>query len=109
MTSRSTSETFRALHERYRSSTGQTVEVFRAIALRLAAAPAEATALDSLRRQLHRLRGTAGSYGFHDASELAASLEERVIDWVADDTLEAADRATIVARFARSLEIAFSE
>lgn len=107
MTPQSNSETLRSLHERYRASTGQIVEIFRAHALRLVASPTDAALIDSLRRELHRLHGTAGSYGFHDASELAGTLESRVVEWATDDTLEAADRAAIVAHFARSLETAF--
>jgi chemotaxis protein histidine kinase CheA len=107
VTPQSNSETLRSLHERYRASTGQIVEIFRAHALRLVAAPTDAALIDSLRRELHRLHGTAGSYGFHDASELAGMLESRVVEWATDDTLEAADRAAVVARFARSLETAF--
>jgi chemotaxis protein histidine kinase CheA len=107
MTPQSNSETLRSLHERYRASTGQIVEIFRAYALRLVATPTDAALIDSLRREVHRLHGTAGSYGFQDASELAGTLESRVAEWATDDTLEAADRAAIVARFARSLEAAF--
>jgi chemotaxis protein histidine kinase CheA len=107
VTHQSSSETLRSLHERYRASTGQIVEIFRAHALRLVATPTDTAVIDSLRRELHRLHGTAGSYGFHDASQLAGALESRVIEWAIDDTLEAADRAAVVARFARTLEAAF--
>ena len=107
VTSPSNSEMLRSLHERYRASTAQIVEIFRAHALRMVAGPTDPTVIDSLRRELHRLHGTAGSYGFHEASQLAGALESRVIDWSIDDTLEAADRAAVVARFARSLEAAF--
>ncbi|TPV94714.1 MAG: response regulator [Myxococcales bacterium FL481] len=45
----------------------------------------EPAALESLRSDLHRLHGTAGSYGFSDISEIAGELELAVlaprVDW----------------------------
>ncbi|MFI5248872.1 MAG: Hpt domain-containing protein [Gemmatimonadales bacterium] len=96
------------LRERYRASASQIVEGFRGIAVRLAGAPADDAVLDELRRELHRVHGTAGSYGYAAVSELAAALEERVAGWVADPTLEAGQRATIVTEFAQCIESAFN-
>jgi chemotaxis protein histidine kinase CheA len=100
-------DAIRQLRARYRNMTPQMVEAFRALALRLAAAPNEPGLLDELRRELHRVHGTAGSYGYHDASRLAGGLETRVTEWAADATLEPAERAAILARFASRLEAAF--
>ena len=107
MTSSSGDEQLRALRERYRASTGLIVEGFRALALQLGSAPGDPVLLDALRRDLHRLHGTAGSYGYAEASRLAAALEDRVIGWQAAPTLEGADRARSVAEFAQGLESAF--
>jgi HPt (histidine-containing phosphotransfer) domain-containing protein len=41
-------------------------------------APADPARLEGLRAQAHKLRGTAGSYGFHGVSQAAARLEEAV-------------------------------
>jgi chemotaxis protein histidine kinase CheA len=100
-------EKLRLLRERYRATAGQIVDGFRGIAAQLEAAPTDDTVLDGLRRELHRVHGTAGSYGYATVSDLAASLEERVAGWMADPTLEAGQRATLVTEFAQCIEIAF--
>jgi chemotaxis protein histidine kinase CheA len=101
-------EKLRLLRERYRASAGQIVEGFREIAVQLCGAPADDTVLDGLRRELHRVHGTAGSYGYAAVSDLAAALEERVAGWMADPTLEAGQRATVVTEFAQCIESAFN-
>jgi HPt (histidine-containing phosphotransfer) domain-containing protein len=101
-------EKLKLLRERYRASADQIVEGFRDIARQLAAAPTDDTVLDGLRRELHRVHGTAGSYGYAVVSELAATLEERVAGWTADATLEAGQRATLVTKFAERIETAFN-
>jgi len=37
---------------------------------------------EALRRELHRVRGAAGSLGFPDASRLAGVLEARATGWI---------------------------
>jgi chemotaxis protein histidine kinase CheA len=101
-------EKLRLLRERYRASASQIVEGFRGIAVQLAGAPTDDTVLDGLRRELHRVHGTAGSYGYAAVSDLAAALEERVGGWMADSTLEAGRRATLVTEFAQCIETAFN-
>jgi chemotaxis protein histidine kinase CheA len=100
-------EKLRLLRERYRASAGRIVEGFRGIAAQLSGAPSDDTVLDGLRRELHRVHGTAGSYGYTAVSDLAAALEERVAGWMADPTLEAGQRATLVTEFAECIETAF--
>ena len=100
-------EKLKLLRERYRASAGQIVDGFHDIARQLAAAPADDAVLEGLRRELHRVHGTAGSYGYATVSELAASLEERVAGWMADATLEAGQRAALVTDFARRIDTAF--
>jgi HPt (histidine-containing phosphotransfer) domain-containing protein len=101
-------EKLKLLRERYRASAGQIVDGFREIARQLAAGPTDDTVLDGLRRELHRVHGTAGSYGYAVVSELAATLEERVAGWMADATLEAGQRAALVTEFAQRIETAFN-
>jgi chemotaxis protein histidine kinase CheA len=43
----------------------------------------DAEALDELRREAHKLRGSAGSYGFAEATRIAAELEEAAKTWLA--------------------------
>jgi chemotaxis protein histidine kinase CheA len=100
-------EKLRLLRERYRASAGQIVDGFRGIAAQLARTPTDDTVLDGLRRELHRVHGTAGSYGYAAVSDVAAALEERVAGWMSDPTLEAGQRAILVTEFARCIETAF--
>ncbi len=85
----------------------KTLDSFRALALQLSAAPTAPEVLDALRRELHRIRGTAGSYGYEDASYLAGKLEERAVCWAADPGLDTSDRATMIVHFVSVLEVAF--
>lgn len=42
------------------------------------------TALAELERELHRLRGTAGTFGFTEAARLAGEMEDTVAAWRVD-------------------------
>ncbi len=98
-----------ALRQRYRASIANTLEAFRTLGARLAEQPDTPEVVESLRRELHRVRGTAGSYGFAEASRLSAVMEERAVRWTGDGRLEAGERATIVARYIAALRSAFDE
>lgn len=98
-----------ALRQRYRASIGKTIEAFRALATSLAAQPDAAEVVETLRRELHRVRGTAGSYGFSEASRLCGVMEDRAVRWSADPRLEARERSAIVQRFIAALATAFDE
>ena len=95
------------LRERYRQTITRTVEAFRQLAAQLAATPAAPEILETLRRELHRVRGSAGSYGYVEASRLAEQLEHRAVRWAGDPTLESEQRTHIIAHFASALELAF--
>ncbi len=98
-----------ALQQRYRASISNTLEAFRTLGARLAEQPDTPEVVDNLRRELHRVRGTAGSYGFAEASRLSAVMEERAVRWAGDARLEATERATILARYVAALRSAFDE
>ena len=67
----------------YLESAGAQLRVLAELAGRLAVTGNDAEALDRLRRETHKIRGSAGSYGFWEASRLAAGMEETAKDWVA--------------------------
>lgn len=96
-----------ALREHFRASSGPIVATFEQLATQLTRMPTSPRALEALRRELHRVKGTAGSYGFLDASALAARLEERVEAWIADPELELESRAAIISHFGSALRLAF--
>ena len=97
-------EALRVLRERYRASVANTVAGFRYLAAQLTVKPQSAEVLESLRRELHRVHGTAGSFGFPDASRLAGVLEARAVHWAADPAFDRGTRAAIIAHFASALE-----
>lgn len=96
------------LRERFAASSGNTLAAFSELAERLQRAPVAPEVVDALRRELHRVHGTAGSYGFHEASRLAGALELVAIRWAADPALDRDRRASIVRQFVRQLGAALT-
>lgn len=96
------------LRERYLASSGNTVAAFSQLAEQLQLNPTSPEVVDALRRELHRVHGTAGSYGFHEASRLAGALEPVAIKWASDASLDRDRRAAIVRQFVRALSGSFT-
>jgi len=92
------------LRERYLAGSANTVAAFTALADQLQRAPDAPEVIDALRRELHRLRGTAGSYGFHETSRLAAALEPVAQKWTTDRELDRSRRGAIVRKFVLALQ-----
>src|SRR6058998_4452546 len=96
------------LAEYLESARGQ-LSVLAGIAERLVAAGADREALDELRRETHKIHGSAGSYGFMEASRLAAEMEATVKDWIAGPDDSEVDRGSLtrwfVARLAEMLGV----
>jgi CheY-like chemotaxis protein/HPt (histidine-containing phosphotransfer) domain-containing protein len=99
-------EAMRALQERFRASGMRTVETFRALAAQLAVTPTAADVVGAVRRELHRVHGTAGSYGYQEASRLAGKLELRAVRWTADGLVDHDQRGAMIEQFAGVLELA---
>lgn len=99
-----TTEALRLLRERYRATSANTVAALRRLAAQLVLTVSAPEVIDALRRELHRVRGSAGSYGFPEASRLAGVLEERAIAWATDATLDRDRRASMIEHFASVLE-----
>ena len=99
-----TEEALRVLRERYRTTIANTVAAFRRLSAQLAVIASAPEVLEALRRELHRVHGAAGSFGFPEASKLAAELEEAAIRWVSDPALDVDRRAAMTADFANALE-----
>jgi len=102
------SDALRTLRERFRETSAGTIALLEDLARQLAADPAAAETIAALRRELHRVHGTAGSYGFAEASRLAGKLEQRVGTWEGDETLERTQRATIIGHFVSALRLAMA-
>lgn len=95
------------LHDRFLISVGSTIEAFRQLADQLHRAPAAPQVLEALNRELHRFRGTAGSYGFVEIGRLASALDQLVARWAGEPSLDLTRRSLIVRQFARLLTDAF--
>lgn len=97
------------LLEEYRRGARDQLSQVAALADRLTAAPDDRTALDALRREAHRINGSAGSFGFPEASRLAAGMEATVKDWLATTVDGTTDRGALarwfVVRLAETLQV----
>jgi len=102
------SDALRTLRERFRETSAGTIALLEDLARQLGVDPAAPETIAALRRELHRVHGTAGSYGFSEASRLAAKLELRVEGWEQEPTLERTQRATIIGHFVSALRLAMS-
>src|SRR5256885_16481403 len=63
------------LRDEYLAGMRATLGVLAAIAKRLTAAGNDAEALEGLRRETHKIHGSAGSFGFMEPSPLAPRME----------------------------------
>ena len=73
------------------------------IADRLATDAGDGEALAELRRETHKIHGSAGSYGFWSASRLAAGMEATAKDWVDWPHDRDVDRGSLTRWFAARL------
>jgi len=101
-------DVMRALQDRFRASGLRTVETLRALAAQLTRTPIAPDVIDAVRRELHRVYGTAGTYGYHEVSRLAGTLEERAIRWADDGVLDRPLRGVMIDEFAGVLDVALA-
>lgn len=97
------------LRERFLASIAGRIELFADLARTLEGDDSAVASLESLRGELHRFHGTAGSYGFLAAGRVAASLELVVGHWLSDPSLHGGRRAAMVERFVAILHAEFGE
>ena len=87
----------------YLESARAQLGVLAGLAERLVAAGGDREALDALRRETHKVHGSAGSYGFMEASRLAAGMEATVKDWVARPDDPDVERGSLARWFVKRL------
>src|SRR6266516_1310895 len=87
----------------YLESARAQLSVLAGLAERLVAAGGDREALDALRRETHKVHGSAGSYGFMAASRLAAGMEATVKDWAARPDESDVERGSLARWFVRRL------
>jgi len=93
-----------AMRRRYANTSRGIIATFEHIGEQLSASPASDDLLNALRRELHRVHGTSGSLGFHEASRMTGAMEGVVRRWSGDPALDRERRSGIVLRFARALD-----
>ncbi|MGH7522461.1 MAG: response regulator [Gemmatimonadales bacterium] len=76
------------------------------LAERLIATGDDMAAIEELRRDAHRLRGSAGSFGFPQASVVAAELENAAKKWLEQPGNGVGDRGQAARAFVRRLAAA---
>lgn len=91
-----------SLRSRYRAGLGTTLATLELLAAQIETAPDAAPVLESLAREVHRLHGSAGTYGFPRAGQLASALEARLLEWRATPTADTAERSGTVGNFIRA-------
>lgn len=89
-----------------RSVQGQ-IDLLLGLADRLAARGDDPGALDELRREAHKVRGSAGSYGFPEATQVAAEIEESAKAWLGGGGAAPAERGVLVHVMLGRLRLAF--
>jgi len=87
----------------YLESARAQLGVLAGLAERLVAAGGDREALDALRRETHKVHGSAGSYGFMEASRLAAGMEATVKDWAARPDEPDVERGSLARWFVNRL------
>lgn len=80
--------------------------VIAELAERLVASGDDREALEALRRDAHRLRGSAGSFGFPQATVVAAELEDAAKEWLEHPANGADNRGAAARGFVRRLAAA---
>src|SRR5713226_10306560 len=87
----------------YLESARAQLGVLAGLAERLVAAGSDREVIDALRRETHKVHGSAGSYGFMEASRLAAGMEATVKDWAARPDEPDVERGSLARWFVKRL------
>ncbi|MGH2829599.1 MAG: response regulator [Actinomycetota bacterium] len=89
-----------------RSVQGQ-IDLLSGLADRLAARGDDPEALTEYRREAHKVRGSAGSYGFPEATRIAAEMEETSKTWLRAGGAVAPERGAVARAQIDRLRAAF--
>ncbi|PTN39031.1 Hpt domain-containing protein [Desulfonatronum sp. SC1] len=72
----------RALHETYRQRLASDIPELQNLADALASSSEPAPLLEDLKHALHRMAGSAGTFGFPELGAAARNLEIRIQEWM---------------------------
>ena len=79
------------------------LDAFGDLGVRLAAEPDSEALLSPFRQELHRLNGSAATFGYARAGRMAAAMEAVVRRWIDAPDLDRDRRASVVANCVRSI------
>jgi len=94
------------MRERYLEGARDQLGGIAELAERLVVAGNDIDAVEQLRREAHKIRGSAGSFGFAQATAVAAELEESAKQWLAQPGQGASTRGAVARAFVRRLAAA---
>jgi len=94
------------LREEYLQGARDQLGEIAELAERLISSGDDMAAIEELRRDAHKLRGSAGSFGFAQASVVAAELEEAAKQWLAQPAGGVAARGDAARGYVRRLAAA---
>jgi CheY-like chemotaxis protein/HPt (histidine-containing phosphotransfer) domain-containing protein len=97
------------LRDRFRQSNANSLATLRQLGEQLRKSPDAQTVVEALRRELHRIHGTAGTFGFREASALAGVMERRAIQWAAHPSADRTGRGDLVIDFVDRLSLAMED
>jgi len=95
------------LLEEYLAGMRTELATLATIAERLAVAKHDRAAIEALRRAAHQIHGSAGSFGFMEASRLAAGMEATAKDWAEWPDDPEVERAPLARLFVGRLAALF--
>ena len=85
-----------------------TVDTFDRLASDLVARPDSDDLLEPFRRELHKLNGSAATFGFARAGRMAAAMETVVRKWLEAAALDRERRSDVVGNFASAIRAQFA-
>lgn len=95
------------LLEDYLRTARAQLEFLDSLAARIADHPEDADTLTEFRRETHKMRGSAGSYGFAEATRVAGEAEDAAKAWLADPATGRAARGRSASDHVTRLRAAF--
>ena len=95
-----------ALQDEYRETIAEKIASVEAAAERALAEP-DPDPFDHLKTVVHKIAGSAGSYGYPEATQLCRNLEAQIQEGMEQSSLDDASWADTLDEFIRSLKQAF--
>jgi CheY-like chemotaxis protein len=97
------------LREEYLRNVRERLDALALLAAHLGQRPHDRESLEELRREAHKIRGSAGSYGFPEGTRVAGELEDAARAWLTDPAWDAARQGEIARDLVERLSAALPE